>query len=206
MIRATGCMMPVVWVRGAAIRPVPPHAVVDGGVLEDVEQGLADEGDETRAELDRSFARFEQTQPELAAQIAAVLAKPLDETALALGYFLSIAVWLAFERSFPSRVDRVTDEAIAATEAALALEEQLRAEHSSEPLDVEDVVAIEQPSVLAFINEHVDAALEVGDGDGEVDVDDVHSVYRAIVVMTLALSHAVRPVAGTRGRPEELLA
>lgn len=206
MIRATGCMMPVVWVRGAAIRPVPPHAVVDGGVLEDVEQELADEGDETRAELDRSFARFEQTQPELAAQIAAVLAKPLDETALALGYFLSIAVWLAFERSFPSRVDRVTDEAIAATEAALALEEQLRAEHSSEPLDVEDVVAIEQPSVLAFINEHVDAALEVGDGDGEVDVDDVHSVYRAIVVMTLALSHAVRPVAGTRGRPEELLA
>lgn len=206
MIRATGCMMPVVWVRGAAIRPVPPHAVVDGGVLEDVEQELADEGDETRAELDRSFARFEQTQPELAAQIAAVLAKPLDETALALGYFLSIAVWLAFERSFPGRVDRVTDEAIAATEAALALEEQLRAEHSSEPLDVEDVVAIEQPSILAFINEHVDAALEVGDGDGEVDVDDVHSVYRAIVVMTLALSHAVRPVAGTRGRPEELLA
>ena len=119
MIRATGCMMPVVWVRGAAIRPVPPHAVVDGGVLEDVEQELADEGDETRAELDRSFARFEQTQPELAAQIAAVLAKPLDETALALGYFLSIAVWLAFERSFPGRVDRVTDEAIAATEAAL---------------------------------------------------------------------------------------
>jgi len=206
VIRATGCMMPVVWVRGAAIRPVPPHAVVDGGVLEDVEQELADEGDETRAELDRSFARFEQTQPELAAQIAAVLAKPLDETALALGYFLSIAVWLAFERSFPGRVDRVTDEAIAATEAALALEEQLRAEHSSEPLDVEDVVAIEQPSILAFINEHVDAALEVGDGDGEVDVDDVHSVYRAIVVMTLALSHAVRPVAGTRGRPEELLA
>lgn len=206
MIRAVGCMMPIVWVRGAAIRPVPPHAVVDGGVLEDVEHELADEGDETRAELDRSFARFEQTQPELAAHVAAVLAKPLDETALALGYFLSIAVWLAFERSFPGRVDRVTDEAIAATEAALALEEQLRAEHSSEPLDVEDVVAIEQPSILAFINEHVDAALEVGDGDGEVDIDDVHAVYRAIVVMTLALSHAVRPAAGTRGRPEELLA
>jgi hypothetical protein len=185
---------------------VPAHAVVDASMLEDVEDDLADDGEETKAELDRSFARFEQTQPELAAHVAHVLAKPLDETALALGYFLSIAVWLAFERSFPGRVDRVSADALKATEDALDLEEQLRAEHASEPLDVEDVVALEQPGVLAFVNEHVDAALEVGEGDGEVDVDDVHQVYRAVVVLTLALSHAVRPAAGTTGRRDEMLA
>ena len=68
------------------------------------------------------------------------------------------------------------------------------------------MVALEQPGVLAFVNEHVDAALEVGEGDGEVDVDDVHQVYRAVVVLTLALSHAVRPAAGTTGRRDEMLA
>jgi hypothetical protein len=37
-------------------------------------------------------------------------------------------------------------------------------------------------------------------------VDDVHGVYRAIVLLTLCLSHAVVPVDGaTRGR-EELMA
>jgi hypothetical protein len=186
-----------VWVRGAAIRPVPPHAVIDAAVLEAIERELAEDGDETRTELDKSFVRFEQTQPDLASYVARILSKPLDETALALGYFLSIAVWLAFERNFPGRVDRVTEDAITATKDALDLEEQLRAEHSSEPLDVEDVVAIEQPGVLGFVNEHVDAALEIGDGEArEVDVDDVHSVYRAVVVLTLALSHAVRPAAG----------
>jgi hypothetical protein len=39
-----------------------------------------------------------------------------------------------------------------------------------------------------------------------VDVDDVHVVYRAAVLLTLCLSHAVVPVDGaTRGR-EELMA
>jgi hypothetical protein len=76
------------------------------------------------------------------------------------------------------------------------------------------VMAIEQPGILAFINEHVEAALEPSDGHGnaqseerdvrEVDVDDVHAVYRTVLVMTLALSHAVAPASGAR--PREMLA
>ena len=193
------------WVRGAAIRPVPPYAVVPREVLERVEQELADGGLGAKSELDDAFERFERTQPALAQRAADILARPLDETALALGYFLTIAVWLAFEQAFGGRLAEVSEEANSAAQAALELEEQLRAANSHEPLELEDVMAIEQPSVLAFINEHVEAALEPQEGDTrEVDVDDVHTVYRNVLVQTLALSHAVASTTGAR--PREMLA
>ena len=152
-----------------------------------------------------AFERFDATQPELSEYIEDLLEKPLDETALALGHFLVIAVWMAFDRSFGVRLGRVTADALAATIAAVKLEEELRAEHAEEPLDLDDVIAIEQPRVLSFVNDHVDAALEVGDEAGkDTDVDDVHAVYRAVVIITLALSHAVAPDAGAKVR--ELLA
>lgn len=193
------------WVRGAAIRPVPPYAVVGRDVLDAVEDELAASGVSTKSDLDDAFGRFERTQGALAAHVAQVLARPLDETALALGYFLTIAVWLAFERAFASRLREVAESELEAAEKALELEEELRAAHATEPLDTDDVMAIEQPGILAFINEHVDAALEPTDADArDVDVDDVHQVYRTVLVMTLALSHAVSPTSGTR--PRELLA
>jgi hypothetical protein len=193
------------WVRGAAIRPVPPYAVVGRDVLEFVEAELAEGGLGAKSELDDAFERFERTQPALAQAAAEILSRPLDETALALGYFLTIAVWLSFERAFGERLAEVSEEALAAANAALDLEEQLRASHSNEPLELEDVMAIEQPGVLAFVNEHLDAALEPpDDGAREVDVDDVHLVYRNVLVETLALSHAVTSTAGTQ--PRELLA
>lgn len=194
------------WVRGAAIRPVPPHAVVDRDVLDRVEEELAESGMEQRSDLDDAFGRFERTQPALAQAAAQVLSRPLDETALALGYFLTIAVWLAFERAFEKRLAEVGDEDLRAAETALTLEEELRATHSEEPLELEDVMAIEQPGVLAFVNEHVEAALEPTEGESrEVDVDDVHAVYRVVLVQTLALSHAVAPQAGG-ARAREMLA
>ena len=193
------------WVRGAAIRPVPAYAVVGREVLERVEDELASNGVSTRSELDDAFSRFERTQPAVSQLAANTLSRPLDETALALGYFLTIAVWLAFERAFGERLREVTSAELEAAESALDLEEELRASHSDEPLELEDVMAIEQPGVLGFVNEHVDAALEPVEGDGrEVDVDDVHVVYRTVLVMTLALSHAVGPASGAR--PREMLA
>ncbi len=193
------------WVRGAAIRPVPPYAVVGREVLDRIEDELAENGSTPKPDLDDAFSRFEQTQAALAQLAALTLARPLDETALALGYFLTIAVWLGFERAFGARLCEVTDQELEAAQSALDLEEELRASHAHEPLDLDDVMAIEQPGVLAFVNEHVEAALEPGDGEPrEVDVDDVHAVYRCVLIMTLALSHAVSPATGAR--PREMLA
>jgi len=191
---------------------VPRYAVVDAATLEQIELGLADDSTRARDELDGAFARFEMTQPEVADAISQVLSKPLDETALALGYFLSIAVWLAFERTFgAARLRQVSRDALEATEEAIKLEEELRATHGDEPFDLDDVVSIEQPNVLAFVHEHVDAALEPQYGGEpaeprEVDVDDVHAVYRSIVLLTLCLSHAVLPVDGASRSNRELIA
>ncbi len=201
------------WMRGAAIRPVPRYAVVERATLDGIEQELADDSPRAQGELDGAFHRFESTQPHLAESVSTVLARPLDETALALGYFLSISIWLAFEREFGGqRLREVSADAVEATSAAIALEEELRAANGSEPVEVDDVVAMAQPHVLAFVHEHVDAALDPmahEDDAGkrkDVDVDDVHVVYRAAVLLTLCLSHAVVPVDGaTRGR-EELMA
>lgn len=193
------------WVRGAAIRPVPPFAVVARDVLERVEDELADNGLGTKSELDDAFERFERTQPALAQAAAEILARPLDETALALGYFLTIAVWLSFEKAFGSRLAQVSEEERVASDQALELEEQLRATHSDEPLELEDVMAIEQPGILGFVNEHVEAALEPIEGEErEVDVDDVHTVYRNVLVQTLALSHAVKALDAGRSSRELL--
>ncbi len=207
--------MGIMWVRGAAIRPVPRYAVVDAATLEQIERELADDSPRARGELDGAFARFETTQPHLADAISHVLSKPLDDTALALGYFLSIAIWLAFERTFgEARLREVTPDAIDATEQAIKLEEELRAAQGDEPFDLDDVVSIEQPNVLAFVHEHVDAALDPalhGESSGsprtdDVDVDDVHCVYRAVVLLTLCLSHAVLPVDGATRGSRELMA
>jgi hypothetical protein len=211
------------WVKGAAIRPVPRFAVVDRGTLDGVERELADDSPRARHELDGAFCRFEATQPHLAESISQVLARPLDETALALGYFLSISIWLAFERTFgEQRLREVSADALKATADAIALEEELRAANGAEPLELDDVVSSEQPHVLAFVHEHVDAALDpavraAGEGASagasasetephDVDVDDVHSVYRATVLLTLCLSHAVVPIDGAARGRDELMA
>lgn len=205
--------------RGAAIRPVPPHAVVERHQIDAVEASLTqDDGAEER--LDRAFHHFEVRQPALAARLNRLLSRPLDETALALGYFLGITIFLAFERQFETeggmRLSEVDDTTIDATEESLALEEELRAARSSEPLEVEDVVAREQPAIVAFLHEHVDAALDLdesGEKDvqpstrgREVDVDDVDAVYRMMLVVALCLSHAVEPKAGQATRNDELMA
>ena len=185
------------WVRGAAIRPVPAFAVVNHDTLDDVESDLAQGGEVVRGELDRAFERFESTQPIVSDYIAEVLSGPLDETALARGYFLSVAVWLAFDRSFDARLCVVTEDVLADTAASVRAEEELRRDRAAEPLDVDDVIAIEQPHILKFVHAHVEAALEVdADAAHEVDVDDVHYVYRAILVLTIALSRAVEHPAG----------
>jgi len=202
-----------VWARGAAIRPVPSYAIVERRIIDLVEEDLTGDEEQAEARLDAAFSRFETTQPALADRLSSVLARPLDETALALGYFLGIAIFLTFERQFGARLAAVDETALLATDEALALEEQLRAARTEEPVEVEDVIAQEQPAIMAFLHEHVEAALEAAEGPADtgaprdIDVDDVHVVYRTMLVITLCLSHAVAPQPGATPRGSaELLA
>jgi hypothetical protein len=180
-----------VWVRRAAIRPVPSYAQIPLRALADVEEQLASDDDEARGKLDEAFARFESTQPALADRIAQILSGPLDETALALGYFLTLAVWLSFDGVFHDELEEISTLALTGVEESLKLDEQLRLADPAEALDSDDVIAMEQPDILSFVHEHIDAALEAN--ASEVDVDDVHEIYRVVLIEVLALSYAVRP-------------
>lgn len=178
------------WVRRAAIRPVASYAQLPLRALSDVENQLGEDDEQARERLDEAFSRFEETQPALAERISNILNGPLDETALALGYFLTLAIWLAFDGTFGSEMAEVTETALVGVEESLQLDEQIRLSDPAEAVDSDDVVAMEQPDILAFVHEHLDAALEAN--AGEVDVSDVHSIYRVVLVEVLALSYAVK--------------
>ena len=198
------CYTSWVWVRRSAIRPVASYARIPLHALESVRDGLADDDDEARTQLDDAFERIENNQPALAAHVGEVLGRQLDETALALGYFLTLAIWLAFERAHGEHIDEVSEAELAATEELLALDEELRKSDASESLDSDDVIAMEQPTVMLFVHEHIDATLEAH--AQQIDVDDVHVVYRLILVEVLSLSYAVQRPAGYPVSKIELMA
>lgn len=159
-------------------------------MLAEIEEELVDDEELARERLDGAFSRFEHTQPVLAEKVAQALSRPLDETALALGYFLTLSVWLAFERNFERRLTEITQDQLEAAEQSLDLDEELRRLDPAEAVETDDVIAMEQPDVIAFVQEHLDTAL--GAHGGLVDVDDVDVIYRVVLIEILALSYAVR--------------
>ncbi len=173
-------------------------------MLESLRESLSDDDEQTRAKLDEAFERFERKQGALSSHVTDVLGKPLDETALGLGYFLTLAVWLSFEQTHGNHIASITEQELKATGELLTLDEQLRQTDPSDVLDTDDIVAMEQPDLLEFIHEHVDATLEAH--ASEIDVDDVHEVYRVLLTEILALSYAVERPAGFPVAKTELLA
>ena len=181
------------WVRRAAIRPVPPFARVSEFVLERLELEISREldGDNTTSHVfDEALERFEQHQPALFAHLEQALTRTKNEPALGFGYFLILAVFLAFERAFGDAIDKVSELTVESVEQALGLDEELRMADAAEVVESDDVIAMEQPHLLAYIQDHVEAALEAH--ADEVDVDEVHKIYRAVLIEVLSLSYAVK--------------
>lgn len=181
------------WVRSSAIRPVPAYAKVSEAALESVRQALAEDEEDAREQLDEAFERFEREQPCLAAHIGDILAETSEETALALGYFLVLTVWLAFDQAHGAQMEEVTAEAISATQELLELDEELRDSGPDEPLASDDIIAMEQPALIGFVHENLEAAAESHEGLEEEDLD---KIYRVVLVQILVLSYAVTKPAG----------
>jgi hypothetical protein len=177
------------WVRTAAIRPVPPHALIPAEALEEFEEWLGDDELVTEQRLNDVFERLEQEQPALARRIGDRLARVRDEVALALGYYLCLTIWRVFDLRFAGELGTITETALDSVDEALRLDEQLRGADPAEAVDSDDVVAMEQPHILCFVSQHIDAALDVH--AVTADVDAVHAVYRLVLVQVLALSYAV---------------
>jgi hypothetical protein len=184
------------WVRGAAIRPVPKYARLRRASLDAAAARV--EAAQNTGTLIKHLTQFEHAQPALAKEVNRLLDRPLDETSKAAGLFMCASVWLAFSEVFGDDLECVSKEALKATEESIRVEEDLRREHAEEPLDLEDIVMIEQPDIIAWVHEYVDAATDASralaeepEQETEVDVDDLHLVYRLTLTLALALSYAV---------------
>ena len=169
-----------------------------------VEGAFAGGDERARRVLTDGLERFGVRQDALARYLADTLAQPLDPPALALGRTLGVAVFMAFEASPGARLRRLDVDAVAAADAALSADEELRRTDPLDALDSEDIVAIEQPALVAFVNEQIGLTLERH--AESIDVDDVAVVFRAILVEILALSWAALPPPGYPAEGEEPMA
>lgn len=183
-----------VWVRRSAIRPVPPYARLPKSSVARVAASCAPGDERARRAVTDGLTRLREAQPELARYLAGRLDEPTDDRAVELGELLVVTVFLAFEGTPNLALRRVAAEEAAAAEAALCADEELRRTDPVDALETEDIVAIEQPALASFVNEHVGATLQRH--AGSIDVDDVAAVFRSVLVQVLALSYAVEAPPG----------
>src|SRR5690606_32513130 len=104
---------------------------------------------------------------------------------------------------FPNRLEEVDEDALSVALATLSTDEELRALDPLEKLDSDDLIAMNQPAVVDFVQHHVREAFEQAEDD--IPVEQLDRVYRAVLVQIIALSHAVISPSGVAGPPSESL-
>lgn len=154
--------------------------------------------------LDEAFKEFEEQQPILASYVGQILSRSRNEATIALGFFLSLSIWLAFSRTHGAAVQQVTGEDLHSTLEHFALDENLRMDEPQDSLETVDVIAMEQPALVEFVHEHMDATLELK--HTSVNPEELQVVYRNVLVEILALSYAVRAPLGATVSNAEVLA
>ena len=188
------CYGPIMWTHGAAIRPVPEYAKVPMASFETVRETFDGDNDETEQLLAEAFEQMEESQPALAARAGEALTEELGETALALGYFLVLAIWLAFEDGLGEGLGEVSQETVDATESLLLLEDELRRAAALSASSIESTIAMEQPAVLAFVREQIGTALEIRAPD--LTAEHLADVFHLVMLEVLALSYSVEAPLG----------
>ncbi|MEM6960729.1 MAG: hypothetical protein AAF355_06410 [Myxococcota bacterium] len=190
--------------RKAALRPVPGWAVVNEHALDSLELGLEEGSESLQNILDKGYRDLDRRQPSVGLWLAEEVSKIEDELVQSLGYFLVVAVYLAFREAFPRRLHEVDQEGLRLAEDTLDADIELRAQDPLEVLDTDDVVRLAQPALLRFIQHHMQEAVEQSTED--VDLDELDRLYHTILVEVVALSHAVASPTGEVGPPREALA
>lgn len=189
------------WPARAAIRPIAGWAMVPPEAIAAAEAEVSDD-DDLELQVMEAFGALERSQPALGRWLRGLVEPVRDDTAQALGYFLAIVVLRSFDNAFGPRVRRVDEVALATVQATFEWDEELRRGDADEVLESDDLVAIGQPHLVAFVRAQLEAALEPDeDGDPpEVDLDAVASVYRAVLIEILALGQTLSSPKGERAR------
>ena len=132
---------------------------------------LSGTDERSRSLAREGFERLQARHAPLSRYLLDKLPPSLDEAALALGHMLAVTVFMAFEAMPGARLEGSSEDSVAAADASLGADEELRRSDPMDALDSEDIVAIEQPALLAFVNEHIGRTLEKH--AGAIDVDHV---------------------------------
>jgi hypothetical protein len=180
------------WTRGAAIKPVPRFAVVSAALLDQIEQ--QEDWDDESGMTER-ILRLPSRQPHLYDDIIDRKNARIDDVAKGMHQTVTSRLVQIFDKAFPDRMSQVTAQDLRVIDESLTIEEELRADHPEEPFELDDVVSREQPAIMVFLQRVLEETLE-SVSDRDVDLDDVHAVYRKLLGYVLALSHAVEPPAG----------
>ena len=190
----------MLFVRKAALRPVPAWAVIDENAISSIEDALGEDTDEGGTEselqtaLDAAYREMDRLQPVLARFLAEEVAEREDDLAQSVGYFLIVTVHMAFREAFPTRMRAIDEAGLQFAIDTLDADEELRKDDPAEMMESDDVVAMSQPALLHFVQHHLEQALEQA---GETpDLSAFDQIYRAVLVEVVALSHAVAPPDG----------
>ena len=182
-----------------ALGRTPPWAVVPEDVVRTLSEELREAGDEVRSLVDGGLSKFDESQHTLSAYVSECLEEIEDATALALGHFLSVATFLAFHRAFEGRLRAVDDDALHAAREALVTESELQEKEPHLRLSAAASVATLQPHVAAFVDQHMEAALEAQ--DERIPEEALGAVFGTVLVVVVAMSAAVSPPDGVADRP-----
>ena len=169
-------------IQPGALSPVPSYAAVPAQAVAVVLQRLTAAGS-LQHPLDVAFRRLESEQPELAGFIASELSELEQPEAQALGYFLFLTVYLAFEEAFHRRVRRLEPEDLDAALEQLVVDGEVRSQTCPAGSYSEDVVAVGQPALMDTIRGEIKAAAE--------KIPEVDPILQALLVEVVALTQAV---------------
>src|SRR5690349_7925883 len=153
-------LLTMLFVKKAALRPVPRWAVVDDVAVGAVEETLGEEGDRLQESLDGAYREMDRRQPALATWLSGQVSSREDDLAQSLGYFLIVTVYMAFREAFPTRLGEVDVTGLELARGTLEADEELRKGDPAEMMESDDVVAMTQPTLLHFVQHHLDQALD----------------------------------------------
>ncbi len=184
----------MLFLRKAALRPVPRWALISEEAVTQVESQLEDDGDALQRTLDNAYREMDRKQPALAQWLAEKVSDRSDDLAQSLGYFLVVTVYLAFKEAFPTRLSTVDETQLSLAIETFDADEELRREDPAEVMETDDVVGMTQPSVVHFVQHHLEEAIEQAGESPDLEAFD--HIYRTVLVEVVALSHAVLPPEG----------
>jgi len=182
------------WLGSSSIRPVPAYARLGQAALDQVREELLLLSEESEDSLDEAFSGFERQQPAVYGLVSEILEGPVGETTQALGYFVSLAIWLAFEQRHGRALKEVSQSELAATAELLDFDAELRDQQQTPNLATDDIVFIQQPDIMQFVVEQIESTME--SAGTEIAEQELKSIYRMLLIEVLSLSYAVEAPAG----------